>query len=378
MSGGPGARLRRFLPRLVTRPERTPGKCRPFRRCIPQRQRRREQHWHGVGPGSGAAHLRFRPIRDARGQLTGNVVPPLNPGSSPHARGAVAHAGRDPVRVGIILACAGSRGVPGRSRRWSRDHPRMRGGRTRWARACRAPRDHPRMRGEQVPTGDFEAPAKGPSPRARGADLVDAYGRAVGRTIPAYAQSRSLGIAQACAAGPCPRARGAVHPRAGPLRPLGTIPTGAGGSRCRRRQVSRSWDHPRGRGEQRSFIVTNKTGAGAPLRARAWSRTPVPLPRCRAVLPAPAGSRAWVQGAVSGPGDHPRMRGEQGEGADWPLSGKGPSPRARGAARTQRLATHQSGAIPARVGSRFTDLRPYRVPRSEIRHFHGIGHSRYG
>ena len=63
-----------------------------------------------------------------RGEQARSFFPlPSEPGSSPHARGAVGLAVESPAPPGIIPACAGSSSGGARIPRSGRDHPRMRG-----------------------------------------------------------------------------------------------------------------------------------------------------------------------------------------------------------------------------------------------------------
>ena len=151
-------------------------------------------------------------------------------GSSPHARGALAHRALVRGEFGIIPACAGSTTSPWRRRGGSRDHPRMRGehspvstvtefaegssphargalphaarpaarvgiipacaGSTRdGVRGVCGERDHPRMRGEHPTEQVFVREEMGSSPHARGAPGVAASTSFAGGIIPACAGS---------------------------------------------------------------------------------------------------------------------------------------------------------------------------------------------
>ena len=90
-------------------------------------------------------------------------------GSSPHARGALAGLTVSRVHQGIIPACAGSTSSAGRT------PPRC--------------RDHPRMRGEHRYSRTWRGPARGSSPRARGALVFVLLGEVFGGIIPACAGS---------------------------------------------------------------------------------------------------------------------------------------------------------------------------------------------
>ncbi len=156
-------------------------------------------------------------------------------------------------------------------------------------------------------------------------------------------------------AGPSPRARGAgaFTPSAGER--SRTIPAGAGSSApdpaVWRRSGAKS-DHPRGRGEQ--------TGPHAPLwfrlgpspRARGAGRRPPAFWSAGGTIPAGAGSSSTGPTGLTGPGDHPRGRGEQLLSWDGLVRGAGPSPRARGAVDGFTLGIDEDGTIPAGAGSR--------------------------
>ena len=134
----------------------------------------------------------------------------ITAGSSPHARGAREGEGVVPLPVGIIPACAGSTATWGLPTRTCRDHPRMRGehdmripprcmnpGSSPHARGARfstywnmtggriipacagstllvnnkeeTVEDHPRMRGEHAVAMVLSGRKLGSSPHARGA-----------------------------------------------------------------------------------------------------------------------------------------------------------------------------------------------------------------
>ena len=112
-------------------------------------------------------HPRMRGEHPQQTKQTG-----LNPGSSPHARGA--HALYDPKQAnqGIIPACAGS--TAARSN------------------ATHAGRDHPRMRGEHTGCPCLLLPKKGSSPHARGAHVMAREALAICGIIPACAGSTTI------------------------------------------------------------------------------------------------------------------------------------------------------------------------------------------
>ncbi len=152
-------------------------------------------------------------------------------------------------------------------------------------------REHPRVRGEQMTQTGGRRPFGGPSPRARGA--------------------------------------GAAHQLSDTLR--GTIPACAGSSRCARVPCSWLRDHPRVRGEQFNTAAAG-IGAGGPSpRARGAAETEFEMIEEIGTIPACAGSSRSSRTTRSRTWDHPRVRGEQSHHASCSVADRGPSPRARGA-----------------------------------------------
>ncbi len=194
-------------------------------------------------------------------------------------------------RGGAIPACAGS----------SRSLPRWRCGR----------RVHPRVRGEQFAEFLDEVQPEGPSPRARGA--------ATGSEL----SSISIGPIPACAGS---------SGRRSPIRP---------GRRV----------HPRVRGEQ-SVTSAPVYGAGGPSpRARGAGGGEQQSAHDRGSIPACAGSSTRPRTPRPSPRVHPRVRGEQTRGPSDSKPRSGPSPRARGAARSHQPGERDRGSIPACAGS---------------------------
>ena len=89
-------------------------------------------------------------------------------------------------------------------------------------------------------------------------------------------------------------------------------------------------DHPRLRGEQHSHTFTLYSCGGSPPLARGTAKLSLELLHCTRITPACAGNRDAVYPLWTAAGDHPRLRGEQGDTwAEWPL-GVGSPPLARG------------------------------------------------
>ena len=159
-------------------------------------------------------------------------------GSSPHARGAPSKHARIPRFPGIIPACAGSTGPSPRVKRFSRDHPRM--------------------RGEHTGIINTQRPQTGSSPHARGALAILRLLCALARIIPACAGSTR----------PLPPPR-----------------------RARR-------DHPRMRGEHRSPSAPGRSCAGSSPHARGAQVARVARPHRPGIIPACAGSTACLINAA--------------------------------------------------------------------------------
>ena len=212
-------------------------------------------------------------------------------GSSPRARGARGSLPRMAGCEGIIPACAGSTRSSLSRRRWTRDHPRVRG-------------EH---------TGLFTTlpREKGSSPRARGArDYVEEIDGPVG-IIPACAGSTDLTL---------------LH-------------------------LILRWDHPRVRGEHGHPGRPLPAAWGSSPRARgARTVTLMPHPR-RGIIPACAGSTSFAAGLSSPKRDHPRVRGEHPLTLASGMCRSGSSPRARGARPRHDDQLGQQGIIPACAGS---------------------------
>ncbi len=280
---------------------------------------------------------------------------PESQGPSPRARGAAAN--RPPVATagGTIPTCAGSSPSPRR-------------------RSCCAG-DHPHVRGEQVLRRGGDQVARGPSPRARGAEIGDVADRVVLGTIPTCAgssrgpraaggvdrdhphvrgeQSTSLAT-WTFGRGPSPRARGAGSTRPPARRPRWTIPTCAGSRAGGSAAPARCWDHPHVRGEQNTAQSGLTPAQGPSPRARGAANGHSPHTCTDGTIPTCAGSRLYRQCTMLWWRDHPHVRGEQPAPGRLEDSALGPSPRARGAVPLLGGSLERDGTIPTCAGSRMT------------------------
>ncbi|EDX22912.1 conserved hypothetical protein, partial [Streptomyces sp. Mg1] len=170
---------------------------------------------------------------------------------SPPGAGRKAAWARVDVEVGLLPACAGSRGSP-----------RARAG---------SARVHPRMRGEQYSHVASDGDGAGSSPHARGAAQLVAGGTA----------------------------------------PVGFIPACAGSSRTSQPTGTGSRVHPRMRGEQFRPPVPDEIAQGSSPHARGAAVRRARLAGVDGFIPACAGSRESSKLRMSRSGVHPRMRGEQ-------------------------------------------------------------------
>ncbi len=285
--------------------------------------------------------------------------PPLSsPEPSPRVRGADVPVRLRDLVAGTIPAGAGSSLRPPRGAHRRRDHPR----------GC----------GEQTLVIDQAQYWAGPSPRVRGAGLQRVRRRPVEGTIPAGAgSSRPRGRARricrdhprgcgeqvsylaswALGQGPSPRVRGAVGAGPPEVPVVGTIPAGAGSSDSRPIPRCRRGDHPRGCGEQREASLASWSSRGPSPRVRGAGEHPPGAHPAAGTIPAGAGSRIVAAGCTSCTRDHPRGCGEQSSPLSTAMLAGGPSPRVRGAGFSAGVPVRRGGTIPAGAGSS-------RLPRS--------------
>ena len=149
---------------------------------------------------------------------------------------------------------------------------------------------HPRERGEAGAEGVAEARTAGPSPRARGSPRwTRAAGRGVG-SIPASAGKPQLveAVSHVC----------------------GSIPASAGKPDGYLGAVYSDEVHPRERGEARDIVLSLVTFLGPSPRARGSPGHPAGHLHCPGSIPASAGKPPDAAGDAGDRRVHPRERGE--------------------------------------------------------------------
>ena len=276
-------------------------------------------------------------------------------GSSPLSRGILPWLDGVPLGVRIIPALAGNtRVAESPTRCWT---------------------DHPRSRGEYGSAPSRSINTAGSSPLSRGIPHGSSKTRGRVGIIPALAGNtpanavrlykvkdhpRSRGEYQYCkislliANGSSPLSRGIRGNRS--LRAIHAriIPALAGNTRSRTRWGCTRTDHPRSRGEygQGSCRAPCASGSSPLSRGiRCCSPSPPGMPR---IIPALAGNTMNPASSFGFPPDHPRSRGEyDGSSRSIPVA-SGSSPLSRGIRAAATEVQQAPGIIPALAGNTST------------------------
>ena len=151
--------------------------------------------------------------------------------------------------------------------------------------------------------------------------------------------------------GSSPRARGALHGNPRRLQPPGIIPACAGSTAFVFHRLPDPGDHPRVRGEHTVGDPTSEEPEGSSPRARGAREPEAPLGEAAGIIPACAGSTGCRPGSWIRTRDHPRVRGEHPVVQVCDDVDPGSSPRARGARSWRRPTPWRRGIIPACAGS---------------------------
>lgn len=131
----------------------------------------------------------------------------------------------------------------------------------------------------------------------------------------------------------------------------GTIPTGTGSRTSRAETPPRSWDHPRGRGQQDNAQTALVIPSGPSPRTRRAALDVAAGRPHEGTIPMGAGNRA-CRPRLPCCRDHPCGCREQRGVANCRLVTSGLSPRVRGAGHPKRAHVGHHGTIPAGAGSR--------------------------
>ena len=253
-------------------------------------------------------------------------------GSSPHTRGARLRRQRCDSGIGIIPAYAGS--TRARHRR------------------CAAARDHPRIRGEHHMRVGHLPSTTGSSPHTRGAPRASSTRGRQGRIIPAYAGSttqqqtvrldipdhpRIRGEHISCSRfvpaimGSSPHTRGALDLMTHFTYWKRIIPAYAGSTKPSLPASVVQPDHPRIRGEHEADNIGATAKQGSSPHTRGAHSCHIPSVFPPRIIPAYAGSTAFLMRISIELKDHPRIRGEHALCSGISGQATGSSPHTRGA-----------------------------------------------
>ena len=117
-------------------------------------------------------------------------------------------------------------------------------------------------------------------------------------------------------------------------------------------------DHPRVCGEHRSDAIAAAKAEGSSPRMRGAPAAVGPADLPAGIIPAYAGSTAYMNREALIAGDHPRVCGEHGDAMSTVSSKSGSSPRMRGALPVLLAGARVRGIIPAYAGSTNQSLNP--------------------
>ena len=214
------------------------------------------------------------------------------------------------------------------------------------------PEDHPRIRGEHPLSMKRRSAIFGSSPHTRGAPLPHYRSACRIRISPAYAGSTPLTDLKSVGGGDHPRIRGEHDDGAGVVR-MGRgssphtrgarfrdrallqlrriIPAYAGSTSSLSLLDAAGSDHPRIRGEHRHGFVGGGFPFGSSPHTRGAHGAGERDDLRRRIIPAYAGSTSDARVECRPLMDHPRIRGEHGDGAVLDPVDEGSSPHTRGA-----------------------------------------------
>ena len=159
-----------------------------------------------------------------------------------------------------------------------------------------------------------------------------------------------------CAAGSSPLARGPRAHVGCEVDGAGLIPARAGTTAGLGHTKVSVWAHPRSRGDHDISVLFTAPQKGSSPLARGPPCLDAFHNYAAGLIPARAGTTTVFEPCGTGPGAHPRSRGDHGTAQPNLDNYKGSSPLARGPPRNAQAPQEQPGLIPARAGTTGGDL----------------------
>ena len=274
-------------------------------------------------------------------------------GSPPRVRGKARSAARSLISTGITPACAGKRACRCRSRRDTRDHPRVCGEKSRCPAQSPARRGSPpRVRGKVRSSAVYCTPPR-ITPACAGKRTTGWNFRIRKRDHPRVCgEKHSLSFFIYALTGSPPRVRGKAVFGGGVGLDDGITPACAGKS-VYEAIFQQLWrDHPRVCGEKPYSSLPYTAPSGSPPRVRGKGIAATCVSRSPGITPACAGKRSPSTTQRSSHGDHPRVCGEKTTICCCCATPLGSPPRVRGKDGAPADVIAGFGITPACAGKR--------------------------
>ena len=214
-------------------------------------------------------------------------------GSPPRVRGKARSAARSLISTGITPACAGKRACRCRSRRDTRDHPRVCGEKHSLSFFIYAlTGSPPRVRGKAVFGGGVGLD-DGITPACAGKSVYEAIFQQLWRDHPRVCGEKPYSsLPYTAPSGSPPRVRGKGIAATCVSRSPGITPACAGKRSPSTTQRSSHGDHPRVCGEKTTICCCCATPLGSPPRVRGKDGAPADVIAGFGITPACAGKRS--------------------------------------------------------------------------------------
>ena len=243
-------------------------------------------------------------------------------------------------------------------------------------------RAHPRSRGENASPSSSRNKARGSSPLTRGKCAPAVWAVRLAGLIPAHAgkipstprccpgsgaHPRSRGenlqilVTALLHLGSSPLTRGKFRAEANNDTNAGLIPAHAGKIPAPKTGVTKSWAHPRSRGENRFRLRGGGDLWGSSPLTRGKSRCAASSRTRRGLIPAHAGKIRSRRSLSRTPGAHPRSRGENAGSGGLGSHDLGSSPLTRGKWRALSMFDLVARLIPAHAGKMSSGKSPFRA-----------------